>query len=99
MLQALLGDTYDLLVSDVPPSSPSLGPQRLDILHNSVLMPKPYFMLFELPFFVAPGALFHFAFPFLIVPAVDASVGAESELQHGDLQLVLYVQCDHSEVH
>ena len=31
MLQALLSDTYDLLVSDVPPSSPSLGPQRLDI--------------------------------------------------------------------
>ena len=33
------------------------------------------------------------------VPAAAASVGAGSEHQHDDYQPVLYVQCDHGEVH
>ena len=93
--QAILGDVHGLLLSDVPPSPASLVLQRLGGLVDFFHLPKPDIELFQTPSFAAPHPAD--AVALLTVPAVDASVRA-SELQHGDLQLVLYVQCDHGEV-
>ena len=108
MLQVPLDGTCGLLLYDMPLSSASLLLLRFVELLAAFLLPMPYFLLFQLLTFIAPHYAvvaslpvvpFQFAFALLTDLAVVVSVEAGSELQRSSLQLVLYVQCDHGEVH